>query len=124
MKVLEPGQKLRDTQYGPGVVLNSDPEYTTIRFRNFGTKKYVTSLLQMELVEVPKPAKPQAASAAGRSALKPIARSRTTARARHAKSSRKSRIQATRPARSRPRPQAKRKSARASHSASRKRSRR
>ncbi len=122
MKVLESGQKLRDTHYGPGVVLNSDPEYTTIRFRNFGTKKYVTSLLQMELVEAPKPVKPQAA--ARRSAPKPIAKSMTMASARHAKPSGKSRNRAARPERSRPRPLAKRKRAGATRSALRKRSRR
>lgn len=61
MKVYEPGQKLRDTLYGAGVVLEADPEYTTIRFRHHGIKKFITSMLQMEAVG---PA-PVAKSAAG-----------------------------------------------------------
>lgn len=55
MKVYEPGQRLRDTTYGAGVVLTADTEYTTIRFRQFGVKKFVTSMLQMEAIEDPKP---------------------------------------------------------------------
>ena len=58
MKALDPGQKLRDVNYGPGVVLTSDVEYTTIRFRGFGIKKFITSMIQMELIEKPKPQKP------------------------------------------------------------------
>ncbi len=57
MKALDPGQKLRDVNYGPGTVLASDAEYTTIRFRGFGIKKFITSMIQMELIEKPKPQK-------------------------------------------------------------------
>ncbi len=95
MKVLEPGQKLRDTQYGPGVVLEADPEYTTIRFRGHGIKKYITSLLNMELVEAPRSAKPA-----------PVA---PRPKGRAAKPPRKSHQRKGRGARPRPRPAAKRK---------------
>lgn len=77
MKIYEPGQKLRDVNYGPGVVLQADPEYTTIRFRRFGVKKFITSMLQMEPIEEPKPTPPPpskraaAASAKSAAAAKP-----------------------------------------------------
>jgi len=58
MKIYEPGQKLRDVNYGPGVVLEADAEYTSIRFRRFGVKKFITSMLKMEPIEEPKPAPP------------------------------------------------------------------
>ncbi len=64
MKVYQPGQKLRDTNYGTGVVLAADPEYTTIRFRGHGVKKFITAMLQMEAIGEPKPPAARAPAAA------------------------------------------------------------
>ena len=64
MKVYPPGQKLRDTNYGTGVVLAADPEYTTIRFRGHGVKKFITAMLHMEAIGEPKPPASSAPAAA------------------------------------------------------------
>lgn len=55
MRVYEPGQRLRHAAYGTGVVLTSDLDYTTLRFRQHGLKKFVTALMQMEAEEDPRP---------------------------------------------------------------------
>ena len=44
-------QYLKHSQYGLGVVSESDTERTTIDFENFGKKKFVTSMLQVELID-------------------------------------------------------------------------
>jgi hypothetical protein len=53
----KPSQYLKHALYGHGVVAESDTERTTIDFENFGKKKFVTSMLQVELLDgaAPKP---------------------------------------------------------------------
>lgn len=48
--ILEVGQQVRDAKYGLGVVTGANEQYTTIKFDEFGLKKYVTSLMHMETV--------------------------------------------------------------------------
>ena len=83
MQALSEGQCIKHDQYGFGIVAESDSERTTIDFDSVGVKKFVTSLMSMELVgEAPeRPTKPRrrskkagaaaaarvAASAAGKS---------------------------------------------------------
>ena len=57
MKSLKESQYLKHAQYGFGVVSESNAERTTIDFENFGKKKFVTSMMVVELVEgeAPKP---------------------------------------------------------------------
>ncbi len=50
MQVLSEGQCIKHDQYGFGIVAESDAERTTIDFDSVGMKKFVTSLMSMELV--------------------------------------------------------------------------
>jgi hypothetical protein len=61
VQVLSEGQCIKHEQYGFGIVAQSDSERTTIDFDGVGTKKFVTSLMAMELVgEAPeRPTKPR-----------------------------------------------------------------
>ena len=61
MQVLYEGQCIKHEQYGFGIVAESDAERTTIDFDGVGMKKFVTSLMAMELVgEAPeRPTKPR-----------------------------------------------------------------
>ena len=59
-------QYLKHSVYGHGVVFESDPDRTTIDFENFGKKKFVTSMLQVELLDgaAPKPVRTRRRKAA------------------------------------------------------------
>lgn len=61
MQILSEGQCIKHEQYGFGIVAESDSERTTIDFDEVGMKKFVTSLMTMELVgEAPeRPTKPR-----------------------------------------------------------------
>ena len=50
MQVLKQNQYLRHAQYGLGVVSESNAERTTIDFELYGVKKFVTELMQCELL--------------------------------------------------------------------------
>ncbi len=51
MKAFKESQYLKHAQYGYGVVTESDTERTTIDFETHGKKKFVTSMIQVELVD-------------------------------------------------------------------------
>ena len=51
MKAFKESQYLKHAQYGFGVVTESDTERTTIDFETHGKKKFVTSMVQVELVD-------------------------------------------------------------------------
>ena len=51
MKAFKESQYLKHAQYGFGVVTESDTERTTIDFEAHGKKKFVTSMVQVELVD-------------------------------------------------------------------------
>ena len=57
MQVLPEGQYIKHELYGLGVVTESDAERTIIQFDDYGTKKFVTSLMTAEVVGEA-PAKP------------------------------------------------------------------
>ena len=59
MKAFKASQYLKHGLYGYGVVTESDTERTTIDFENHGKKKFVTSMIRVELVDgnPPKPAR-------------------------------------------------------------------
>ena len=50
MQILKQNQYLRHAQYGLGVVSESNAERTTIDFEFHGVKKFVTDLMQCELL--------------------------------------------------------------------------
>ena len=50
MQVLSEGQCIKHEQYGLGIVTQSDSERTSIDFDSVGMKKFVTTLMAMELV--------------------------------------------------------------------------
>ena len=57
MQILRQAQYLKHDQYGLGVVTASNAERTTIDFDLHGIKKFVTSLLVVELLSGAAPAK-------------------------------------------------------------------
>lgn len=57
MQVLRTSQYLKHEQYGLGVVTESNADRTTIDFDVHGTKKFVTSLLVVELLAGEAPAR-------------------------------------------------------------------
>ena len=58
MKVLPEGQYIKHSQYGFGVVTGSDAERTSIDFDLHGPKKFVTSLMEVELSQETPPKRP------------------------------------------------------------------
>jgi hypothetical protein len=51
MKVLPKGRYIKHAQYGFGVITEADAERTAIDFDIHGLKKFVTSLMVVELVD-------------------------------------------------------------------------
>ena len=51
MKAFKESQYLKHAQYGYGVVTESDSERTTIDFEAHGKKKFVTSMISVELID-------------------------------------------------------------------------
>jgi hypothetical protein len=51
MKALQEGTYIRHFQYGLGVITASDAERTSIDFDLHGMKKFVTSIMVVELAE-------------------------------------------------------------------------
>ncbi|MGH8630803.1 MAG: hypothetical protein ACREU7_08565 [Burkholderiales bacterium] len=47
--VYEEGQQVRHQQYGAGTILASDEDRTSIDFSDHGTKKFVTSMVVLEI---------------------------------------------------------------------------
>lgn len=58
MHTLRQDQYLKHDHYGLGTVTESNAERTTIDFELHGSKKFVTSLLQAELLPGQAPARP------------------------------------------------------------------
>lgn len=58
MQVLRQSQCVKHAQYGVGFVTESNAERTTIDFDDHGTKKFVTSMMVVELLAGEAPAKP------------------------------------------------------------------
>lgn len=50
MQALASGQQIRHTQYGLGVVMESDGERTAVDFDDHGRKLFVTGLMTVELI--------------------------------------------------------------------------
>ncbi len=51
MKSLQKGAYIKHFQYGLGVVMQSDSDYTEIDFDLHGTKKFVTTIMVVEHAE-------------------------------------------------------------------------
>jgi hypothetical protein len=51
MKALQEGTYIKHSQYGLGVITASDAERTSIDFDLHGLKKFVTSIMVVELAE-------------------------------------------------------------------------
>ncbi len=66
MKVLRVGQSVEHARYGVGVATESNEERTTIDFYEHGPKKFVTELLEAQILAEapPRPRKPRATTAA------------------------------------------------------------
>jgi hypothetical protein len=45
-------------RFGAGVVLDVDARYTIVDFDESGTRKFVTSLLQLDACDLPRPIRP------------------------------------------------------------------
>jgi hypothetical protein len=66
LKVLRVGQCVEHARYGVGVATESNEERTTIDFYEHGPKKFVTELLEAQILAEapPRPRKPRATTAA------------------------------------------------------------
>ena len=61
MKALEKGAYIQHFQYGLGVIMQADSEYTDIDFNTHGLKKFRTSIVVLERAEgTPPPRKRRA----------------------------------------------------------------
>lgn len=60
MRNLPAGQYIKHFQYGNGVITESDADRTTIDFDAHGVKKFVTSIMVVELAEGVPPKRPRA----------------------------------------------------------------
>jgi len=58
VQILVEGQTIRHTQYGVGIVTESNTDRTTIDFDDHGVKKFVTSMWSAELIGEPPTEKP------------------------------------------------------------------
>ncbi len=59
MKSVPKGQYIKHFQYGCGVIMESDAERTTIDFDLHGVKKFVTSIMVVDLAEGTPPKRPR-----------------------------------------------------------------
>lgn len=57
MGMYEEGQNVKHQQYGLGTILASDEERTSIEFVEHGTKKFVSSMVVLELTDEKPPKK-------------------------------------------------------------------
>lgn len=71
MKFFKESQYLKHPKYGLGVVTESNPDRTTIKFDVHGEKKFVTSMVTVELLDgaPPKPARTRRKKVAAEPAL-------------------------------------------------------
>lgn len=60
MHAIPEGQCVRHSQYGLGVVTQSDAERTSIDFQLFGPKKFATQIMTVEFSDEVIPPKPPA----------------------------------------------------------------
>jgi hypothetical protein len=60
LKALQEGAYIKHFQYGLGVVTESDNERTSIDFDLHGAKKFVTSMMVVEMAEGTPPKRPRA----------------------------------------------------------------
>lgn len=76
MKVLRVGQCVEHSRYGVGIATDSNEERTTIDFYEHGPKKFVTGMLEAQILAEapPRPRKPRAVGAAAASRAKKAAR--------------------------------------------------
>lgn len=51
--------RVSSATYGQGTITQVDEKYTTIEFDQAGTRKFLTSLVQLERSDVPAPVKPE-----------------------------------------------------------------
>ena len=50
--------RVSHTRFGPGVVTDVDARYTIIEFDEAGVRKFVSTLVQLERCELPRPIRP------------------------------------------------------------------
>ena len=71
MKALQKGAYIQHSQYGLGVITQSDSEYTDIDFDLHGMKKFLTAIVVLEHAEGTPPQRKKVRKKAPVSALKP-----------------------------------------------------
>lgn len=70
MMTYEEGQGVKHSQYGLGTILASDEDRTSIDFVEHGTKKFVTSMVVLELTDERPAARPRRTRRARRTSAK------------------------------------------------------
>jgi hypothetical protein len=73
MRIYTIGDRVAQTQYGPGTVTDANERYTVIDFDNHGIHRFVTSVVRLESTTEPAPP---------RAARKRVSRKKTDAAAR------------------------------------------
>jgi hypothetical protein len=68
--VYEEGTQVKHPQYGVGTIVTSDEDRTSIDFHDHGTKKFVTSMVVLEITEDQPPKKAKRARPRKRTAKK------------------------------------------------------
>lgn len=53
--------RVRSATFGEGTISRMDEKYTTIDFDGGGTRRFLTSLVQLERTDTPAPVKPERA---------------------------------------------------------------
>ncbi len=66
--IYEEGQQVKHGQYGLGTIVASDEDRTSIDFAEHGPKKFVTSLVTLEITDEQPKRKPRRSSKARRRA--------------------------------------------------------
>jgi hypothetical protein len=58
-KAFSVNDRVSSPRFGPGTVSHLDEKYTTIQFDDSGTRKFLTSLVELEPSDTPTPVKPE-----------------------------------------------------------------
>ena len=81
MTALPKGQYVKHYRYGFGLIIASDDEETSIEFETYGTKRFVTKLMVVDLSDLTPPARFRA-KWVKQAPVSPVQRPRTAARER------------------------------------------
>jgi hypothetical protein len=62
MRIYAAGDRVTQSQYGPGTVTDANERYTVIDFDNHGIRRFITSVVRLESTTEPAPVRPKRAA--------------------------------------------------------------